>query len=96
MNDLFGKKQPLAPLAEALRPRSIDEVVGQQHLLGPGKSLRVIATLPVQTWLTRVPASVGKIARSSFISHSAASSSGIGCSAARPPSTMRVPSGDGR
>ena len=41
MNDLFGKKQPLAPLAEALRPRSIDEVVGQQHLLGPGKPLRL-------------------------------------------------------
>ena len=41
MNDLFGKKAPLAPLAEALRPRSIDEVVGQQHLLGPGKPLRL-------------------------------------------------------
>jgi putative ATPase len=41
VNDLFGKKEPLAPLAEALRPRSIDEVVGQQHLLGPGKPLRL-------------------------------------------------------
>jgi len=41
VNDLFGKKQPLAPLAEALRPRSVDEVVGQQHLLGPGKPLRL-------------------------------------------------------
>ncbi len=30
-----------APLAERLRPRSIDEVIGQQHLLGPGKPLRV-------------------------------------------------------
>lgn len=29
------------PLAERLRPRSIDEVIGQQHLLGPGKPLRV-------------------------------------------------------
>ncbi|HZE92012.1 MAG TPA: replication-associated recombination protein A [Rhizobacter sp.] len=29
-----------APLAERLRPRSIDEVIGQQHLLGPGKPLR--------------------------------------------------------
>ena len=28
-----------APLAARLRPRSLDEVVGQQHLLGPGKSL---------------------------------------------------------
>src|SRR2546427_2756577 len=31
-----------APLAAPLRPRSLDEVVGQQHLLGPGKSLRVL------------------------------------------------------
>src|SRR3954467_4375207 len=29
-----------APLAERLRPRSIDEVIGQQHLLGEGKPLR--------------------------------------------------------
>src|SRR3954470_3164700 len=31
-----------APLPARLRPRSLDEVVGQQHLLGPGKSLRVL------------------------------------------------------
>ncbi len=30
-----------APLAERLRPRSLDDVIGQQHLLGPGKPLRV-------------------------------------------------------
>jgi putative ATPase len=29
-----------APLAERLRPRTLDEVIGQQHLLGPGKPLR--------------------------------------------------------
>ncbi|TFV87482.1 replication-associated recombination protein A [Oxalobacteraceae bacterium OM1] len=29
------------PLAERLRPHSLDEVIGQQHLLGPGKPLRV-------------------------------------------------------
>ena len=29
------------PLAERLRPRSLDEVVGQPHLLGPGRPLRV-------------------------------------------------------
>ena len=31
----------LIPLAERLRPQSIDEIVGQQHLLGSGKPLRV-------------------------------------------------------
>ena len=40
MTDLF-KTSPVPPLAEALRPSTIDEVVGQRHLLGPGKPLRV-------------------------------------------------------
>ena len=30
-----------APLAERLRPKTLDEVIGQQHLLGSGKPLRV-------------------------------------------------------
>lgn len=30
-----------APLAEQLRPQAPDEVIGQQHLLGPGKPLRL-------------------------------------------------------
>jgi putative ATPase len=38
--DLFGKVEPAAPLAERLRPRTLDDVVGQKHLLGPGKPLR--------------------------------------------------------
>lgn len=33
--------QPKAPLAEVLRPKHWDEVIGQKHLLGPGKPLRV-------------------------------------------------------
>lgn len=32
-----------APLADRLRPEKIEEVAGQQHLLGPGKVLRRIA-----------------------------------------------------
>ncbi|WP_432494459.1 replication-associated recombination protein A [Kineococcus gypseus] len=32
-----------APLAVRMRPRSVDEVVGQQHLLGPGSPLRRLA-----------------------------------------------------
>src|SRR6478609_6538085 len=43
--DLFGdvrKKnfQRVAPLAVRMRPRTLDEFVGQQHFLGPGKLLR--------------------------------------------------------
>jgi putative ATPase len=41
VNDLFAKHEPAAPLAERLRPRTLDEVVGQSHLLGPGKPLRL-------------------------------------------------------
>jgi putative ATPase len=39
--DLFAPNQPAAPLAERLRPRHIDEVIGQSHLLGEGKPLRL-------------------------------------------------------
>ena len=31
-----------APLAERVRPQTLDEFVGQEHLLGPGKPLRVL------------------------------------------------------
>jgi putative ATPase len=41
VNDLFAKREPRAPLAEQLRPRTLDEVVGQSHLLGAGKPLRL-------------------------------------------------------
>jgi putative ATPase len=41
VSDLFAKREPEAPLAERLRPRTLDEVVGQQHLLGAGKPLRL-------------------------------------------------------
>ena len=40
MDDLFSQTPPV-PLAEALRPKTLDEVIGQQHLLGPGKPLRL-------------------------------------------------------
>jgi len=41
MTDLFPGSAPVPPLAEALRPKSLDEFVGQQHLLGAGKPLRL-------------------------------------------------------
>jgi putative ATPase len=40
VTDLFSIL-PEVPLAEALRPAALDEVIGQQHLLGPGKPLRL-------------------------------------------------------
>jgi putative ATPase len=45
MPDLFdeaaGRRlEQLAPLAQRLRPQMLDDFVGQQHVLGPGKALR--------------------------------------------------------
>ena len=47
MDDLFGgieQRQPSlaanVPLAARMRPRTLDEYLGQQHILGPGKLLR--------------------------------------------------------
>ena len=38
--DLFTTA-PAAPLAERLRPQTLDDVIGQEHLIGTGKPLRV-------------------------------------------------------
>ncbi len=38
---LFAGQAPHAPLAERLRPASLDDVVGQSHLLGAGRPLRL-------------------------------------------------------
>jgi putative ATPase len=47
-------EQRVAPLAVRMRPRTLDEVVGQQHLLGPGAPLRRLvegdAPLSVVLW----------------------------------------------
>jgi putative ATPase len=44
MADLFAAEPEAragdSPLADRLRPKSLDEVIGQQHLLGPGGTLR--------------------------------------------------------
>ncbi len=39
MNDLPLDNHPSTPLAERLRPRTLAEVIGQTHLLAPGKPL---------------------------------------------------------
>ena len=37
---LFPESDALKPLAERMRPRTLDEIVGQQRVLAPGKALR--------------------------------------------------------
>ncbi len=52
---------PPAPLAERLRPRTVAEVVGQRHLLGPGKPLtRVLQSGRLGSLILWGPPGVGK------------------------------------
>ena len=41
VTDLFASPNPAAPLADRLRPTTIDAVIGQRQLLAPGKPLAV-------------------------------------------------------
>ena len=52
---------PDAPLAERLRPQTLDEVIGQAHLLGPGKPLRIaFETAKPHSMILWGPPGVGK------------------------------------
>ncbi len=49
------------PLADRLRPQSIDDMVGQRHLLGEGKALRrIIDSGEVPNLIFYGPSGVGK------------------------------------
>lgn len=59
MNLFSGK--PVPPLAEFLRPSHLDEVIGQTHLLGEGKPLRVsFMGKKLQSMILWGPPGVGK------------------------------------
>lgn len=49
MTSLFSAGEPTAPLAARMRPDSLDEVVGQQHLLGSHSPLRRLLEHPEST-----------------------------------------------
>ncbi len=66
MQDLFPEElekptRPDAPLATRMRPRTVDEVVGQRHILGPGKLLRrAIEADRISSIILYGPPGVGK------------------------------------
>ena len=64
VTDLFAASAPVhpgVPLAERLRPRSIADVVGQRHLLAPGKPLAVaFASGKLHSMILWGPPGVGK------------------------------------
>ena len=56
-----GRAAPGTPLAERMRPRSLDDMVGQDHILAPGKPLReAIARDILQSIILWGPPGTGK------------------------------------
>ena len=86
-SDLFGDEPTLppspadAPLAERMRPRSLDEIVGQDAVLGPGRPLReaierdrlqsIILWGPPGTGKTTIARLIAERTKGRFVSFSA-------------------------
>lgn len=60
----------MTPLAEILRPTSLDEYIGQQHLIGPGAVLRtLIESGNIPSMIFWGPPGIGKTTLAMIISH---------------------------
>ena len=72
-SDLFAAAASAAagvPLAERLRPTSLDEVIGQRHLLGPGKPLAVaFHSGKLHSMILWGPPGVGKTTLARLMAH---------------------------
>ncbi len=65
---LFDDRQHTVPLASRIRPVSLEEFVGQRHLLGPGKMLRqLIEKDQISSMIFWGPPGVGKTTLASII-----------------------------
>ncbi len=82
MDDLFVDAGPAgadpvqanAPLAARMRPQSLDEFVGQEHILGPGKLLRrAIESDRLSSIILYGPPGVGKTSLAQVIAKTTSS-----------------------
>ncbi len=70
MASMADEGGPQAPLAERMRPLALDQVVGQEHLLGPGKILQEIAASgEIPSLLLWGPPGVGKTTLAHLMAH---------------------------
>ncbi|MFT6791974.1 MAG: putative ATPase [Cellvibrionaceae bacterium] len=70
-SQLFDRdSEPYMPLAARLRPNSLDDYIGQQHLLGPGKPLRqTLQSGQVHSMIFWGPPGVGKTSLAQLIAN---------------------------
>ncbi|MBW2050794.1 MAG: AAA family ATPase, partial [Deltaproteobacteria bacterium] len=75
MSDLFNQTENLnigAPLAERMRPQTLDEFVGQTHLIGPGRLLsRLVETGEMVSLIFWGPPGTGKTTLARLVAQSA-------------------------
>ena len=85
---LFDQREEMTPLANRLRPDTLDDFVGQEHLLGQGKMLRqIIERDQISSMIFWGPPGVGKTTLASIIAGGPMRSLSI---------SARSPAGSGR
>ena len=70
--DLFAQNAKIkTPLADRMRPRTLDEFIGQRHIIGKGRLLRrAIETDTLQSSIFWGPPGCGKTTLASIVANS--------------------------